>query len=255
MTEERKRDIQSMISAGKKVIAKLKKYHDDKIISYDGQDAFYSDEAEYLNEVENIQAEETFDEAQKSEKAFGYYEKIMSKLENVKDSIKGNDSMSEFLKKAESFFKNSNVLTKEQLETELDALMVELEDKITVIGEKSAETTASIDALTEQSRSNYQNLSTSVGEVADKADEMLKTLSEVSAILNSSTPKIEEIREAAIGIDKLTDSIFELKNTNISVKNEIEAINKRINFMKVFGITAASVGLVLALTALVLVIL
>jgi hypothetical protein len=35
MTEERKRDLQSMISAGKKVVAKLRKYHSDKIISYD----------------------------------------------------------------------------------------------------------------------------------------------------------------------------------------------------------------------------
>ena len=53
MTEERKRDLQSVLQAGKKVVAKLKKYHDDKIISYDGADAFYSDAADYADNIDD----------------------------------------------------------------------------------------------------------------------------------------------------------------------------------------------------------
>lgn len=243
MTEERKRDLQSVLAAGKKVVAKLKKYHDDKIVSYDGEDAFYTDADEYAEETATPAEDVAFAEGKDMP---GYYEKILSKIESIKDSIKGNDAVAEVVKKAEGIFKNSDVLTKEQLETELDKIMVELDDKLSVIAEKSAATVASIEGLTEQSKSNYTNISSSITDVSDKADGMLQVLSEVSTLLKSSAPQIEEIREASIGIDKLTDSVFELKNTNIKVKNEIEDINKKIRFLKIWGITASSVLAVLA---------
>ena len=251
MTEERKRDLQSVLAAGKKVVAKLKKYHDDKIVSYDGEDAFYTDADEYA-EVTHVSAEHaSYAEgtAAAQQDAPGYYEKILSKIESIKDSIKGNDAVAEVVKKAESVFKNSDVLTKEQLEAELDKIMVELDDKLSVIAEKSATAVASIEGLTEQSKSNYTNITSSITDVSDKADGMLEVLAEVSAVLKSSAPQIEEIREASIGIDKLTDSVFELKNTNIKVKNEIEDINKKIRFLKIWGITACSVLAALAIAA------
>ena len=243
MTEERKRDLQSVLAAGKKVVAKLKKYHDDKIVSYDGEDAFYTDADEYAEETATPAEDVAFAEGKDMP---GYYEKILSKIESIKDSIKGNDAVAEVVKKAEGIFKNSDVLTKEQLEAELDKIMVELDDQLSVIAEKSAATVASIEGLTEQSKSNYTNISSSITDVSDKADGMLQVLSEVSTLLKSSAPQIEEIREASIGIDKLTDSVFELKNTNIKVKNEIEDINKKIRFLKIWGITASSVLAVLA---------
>ena len=262
MTEDRKKDLQSLLQAGKKVVAKLKRYHDDKIVSYDGADAFYSDVDDHVDDIdsaiekavagEEIVFDETVDEAGSKEKAFSYYEKIMSKLESVKDSIKGNDSVADVLKKAEGVFKNSDVLTKEQLEAELDSLMVELDDKLSVIAGNTAVAAASIEGLNEQSKSNFTNISTSLTDVSDKADDMITTLSEVSAVLKSSAPKLEEIREASIGIDKLTDSVFELKNTNVKVKNEIEAINAKIRFMKIWGISACAVIAVLAAATIVL---
>lgn len=251
MTEERKRDLQSVLAAGKKVVAKLKKYHDDKIVSYDGEDAFYTDADEYAG-VTNVSKEDASyaeGKAAAQQDAPGYYEKILSKIESIKDSIKGNDAVAEVVKKAESVFKNSEVLTKEQLEAELDKIMVELDDKLSVIAEKSATAVASIEGLTEQSKSNYTNITSSITDVSDKADGMLEVLAEVSAVLKSSAPQIEEIREASIGIDKLTDSVFELKNTNIKVKNEIEDINKKIRFLKIWGITACSVLAALAIAA------
>ena len=251
MTEERKRDLQSVLAAGKKVVAKLKKYHDDKIVSYDGEDAFYTDADEYAG-VTNVSKEDASyaeGKAAAQPDAPGYYEKILSKIESIKDSIKGNDAVAEVVKKAESVFKNSDVLTKEQLEAELDKIMVELDDKLSVIAEKSATAVASIEGLTEQSKSNYTNITSSITDVSDKADGMLEVLAEVSAVLKSSAPQIEEIREASIGIDKLTDSVFELKNTNIKVKNEIEDINKKIRFLKIWGITACSVLAGLAIAA------
>ena len=251
MTEERKRDLQSVLAAGKKVVAKLKKYHDDKIVSYDGEDAFYTDADEYAG-VTNVSKEDASyaeGKAAAQQDAPGYYEKILSKIESIKDSIKGNDAVAEVVKKAESVFKNSDVLTKEQLEAELDKIMVELDDKLSVIAEKSATAVASIEGLTEQSKSNYTNITSSITDVSDKADGMLEVLAEVSAVLKSSAPQIEEIREASIGIDKLTDSVFELKNTNIKVKNEIEDINKKIRFLKIWGITACSVLAALAIAA------
>ena len=258
MTEQRKRDLQSLLAAGKKVVAKLKNYHNDKIVSYNGADAFYSD-AEDIDSAlekavsgEEIVFDETPVEASKKEKAFGYYEKIMNKIESVKDSIKGNESVAEVIKKAEGVFKNIGVLTKEQLQAELDELMVELDDKLSIISDKTSNAASAIEGLTEQSKSNFTSISTSITDVSDKADDMITTLSEVSAVLKSSAPKLEEIREASIGIDKLTDSVFELKNTNIKVKNEIEAINAKIRFMKIWGISACAVIAAMAAAIIVL---
>lgn len=253
MTEDRKRDLQNFLAAGKKVVAKLKKYHDDKIVSYDGEDAFYSDADEYADDIDSaIENAYTGNVPEyEEEKPAGYYEKIMNKLDNVKESIKGNEGVAEIIKKAENLFK-SNVLTKEQLQAELDELMVELEDKLSVLSEKSAQISGSIDSLTEQSKSNYTNITSSITEVSDKADDMISTLAEVNAVLKSSAPKLDEIREASIGIDKLTDSLFELKNANIKVKNDIEAINSKIKFLKIWGISACSVIAVIAAVILAL---
>ena len=254
MTEDRKKDLQNFIAAGKKVVAKLKKYHDDKIISYDGEDAFYSDADEYADDIDSA-IESAYEgnapEEEEAEKSFGYYEKIMNKLDTVKESIKGNEGVSEILKKAENLFK-SNVLTKEQLQTELDELMVELDDKLSALSDKSAQISGSIDNLTEQSKSNYSNITASITEVSDKTDDMISTLAEVNAVLKSSAPKLDEIREASIGIDKLTDSLFELKNANIKVKNDIEAINSKIKFLKIWGISACGVIAVIAAVILAL---
>lgn len=254
MTEDRKKDLQNFIAAGKKVVAKLKKYHDDKIISYDGEDAFYSDADEYADDIDSA-IESAYEgnapEEEEAEKSFGYYEKIMNKLDTVKESIKGNEGVSEILKKAENLFK-SNVLTKEQLQTELDELMVELDDKLSALSDKSVQISGSIDNLTEQSKSNYSNITASITEVSDKTDDMISTLAEVNAVLKSSAPKLDEIREASIGIDKLTDSLFELKNANIKVKNDIEAINSKIKFLKIWGISACSVIAVIAAVILAL---
>ena len=254
MTEDRKKDLQNFIAAGKKVVAKLKKYHDDKIISYDGEDAFYSDADEYADDIDSA-IESAYEgnapEEEEAEKSFGYYEKIMNKLDTVKESIKGNEGVSEILKKAENLFK-SNVLTKEQLQTELDELMVELDDKLSALSDKSVQISGSIDNLTEQSKSNYSNITASITEVSDKTDDMISTLAEVNAVLKSSAPKLDEIREASIGIDKLTDSLFELKNANIKVTNDIEAINSKIKFLKIWGISACSVIAVIAAVILAL---
>lgn len=255
MTEERKRDLQSVLAAGKKVVAKLRKYHNDKIVSYDGADAFYSDAEDVAEAPETIEIDGdiTYDEPvmkpSKTEKFQGYYEKLINKIESLKDSIKGNDEVADVVKKAENLFENSQMLTKEQLREELDELMVELDDKLSVITEKTTDAATSIKGLSEQSKSNYNNISTSITEVSDKTDEMLTTLAEVNNILKTSAPKIEEIREASIGIDKLTDSVFELKNTNIKVKNEIEEINKKIRFIKIWGIAASGVIAVIGAAA------
>ncbi len=256
MTEDRKRDLQSVLAAGKKVVAKLKKYHDDKIVSYDGEDAFYTDADEYTEASGTFEpADENLYGASMSESTEstpGYYEKLMNKIDSIKESIKGNDAVADVVKKAENIFKNSQVLTKEQLEAELDKIMVELDDKLSVIAEKSAAAASSIEGLTEQSKSNYTNISSSITDVSDKADGMLEVLAEVSSLLKSSAPQIEEIREASVGIDKLTDSVFDLKNTNIRMKNEIEDINKKIRFLKIWGIAACSTLAALGVAAAVI---
>ena len=105
MSEDRKKDLQSFIVAGKKVVAKLKRYHNDKIISYDGEDAFYSDADEYADDIDSA-IENAYDgKVPEEEETSGYYEKIMNKLDTVKDSIKGNEAVSEIIKKAENLFK------------------------------------------------------------------------------------------------------------------------------------------------------
>lgn len=288
MNEEKKRDLQSVLSAGKKVIAKLKNYRDGKIMAYDGDDCYYSDgpadiysddfeitpegfsDTESMNkerkkakiqdfvsgitgkknEYADEFSEESENDAGKSEQAFEYYEKIMGKIDNLKDSIKGNDGINDILKKAENLFK-SNSLSKEQLESELDSLMVELDDKLSVLTEKTSGVAKSVDGLTEQSKSNYENLASSIGNISDKTAEMMTTLIEMGSVLKSSEAKVDEIHEASMGIEKLIDSLFELKNSSRQIKNEIEQIKKKQKFIKIWGIIVGSVVGAIAIAALV----
>ena len=55
---------------------------------------------------------------------------------------------------------------------------------LAVLADKSSQITGSIDSLTEQSKSNYSNITASITEVSDKTDDMISTLAEVSAVLH-----------------------------------------------------------------------
>ena len=288
MNEERKRDLQAVLQAGKKVIAKLKNYRDSKIVAYDGADCYFTDDEpdiysdgfeitpEGFTDTEAVNkekakgkihdfvsgitgrkekpvddfAEETEEDAAQAEKAFDYYEKIISKIDGLRENIKGNEAIGEIITKAENLFK-SGTLSKEQLQAEIDSLMVELDDKLTVILEKTGGVAESVEGLKAQSKDNFENLSSSIGNVSDKAEEMICTLERVDAILRASEPKVGEIHEAALGINKLMDSVFELKNSSVLVKQEIEQIKKKQKFIKIWGIIVGSVVGAVAITSLV----
>ena len=269
--EERKHDLKSVLAAGRKVIAKLKNRAESKILSYDGDDCYYTDATEYgdfeitpegyatpqpsakekfqsfvsgltkkkENEI-NLDDDyhESFDESEVDEQTFDYYEKIMSKLDSLKD--RGNETLNDFMKKAEGLFKSDN-LTKQQLQDELDNLMIELDDKLGILITKSDDTSNAINGLTEQSKSNFESLSSSLTHVSECSDEMLQTLAEVGTVLKKSEAKIDEIHEASMGIDKLIDSVFELKNTSLQARNDIADIKKKQKFIKIWSIIAASV--------------
>lgn len=281
--ENKKLDLKTVIAAGKKVIAKIKNTTTDKIIAYNGSDSYYTDNPEYDNfeitpegyAVPKISAKDRFQdfittiskkqeslpdyddevsfddetpmEYESSENAFNYYEKILSKLDALKD--RGNDSINEFMKKAENLFK-SDTLTKQQLADELDTLMVELDDKLGQLMNKSDDTTKAIETLTNQSKSNFESLSSSLDAVSGKSTEMLETLAQVGAVLKKSEAKIDEIHEASMGIDKLVDSVFELKNASLQARDDIADIKKKQKFIKIWSIIAASVIGAMAIAAL-----
>jgi len=284
--EERKFDFKSLVSAGKRVIARIKNQSSGgKIIAYDGADCFYSDSSEYgdidiipegyalpkpsakekfqsfvsgiakrKSEYEDdsdltITEFETDEEYSNTEETVSHYQKIMSKLDTLKD--KGNDTLNEFMKKADNLFK-SGTLTKHQLSEELDNLMIELDDKLGVIISKSENAASAIEELTSQSKSNFDNLSSSLSAVSDKSDEMLATLLEVGNVLKKSEAKIDEIHEASMGIDKLVDSVFELKNTSLQASIDIADIKKKQKFIKIWSIIAASVISAIAIASLTL---
>ena len=276
--EDSKRDFKSVIAAGKKVIAKLKNRSESRIMAYDGADCYYSDGEEFEITPEGYAAsrpsamdnfkdfvsglskkkeqyseysedDETEFESENSEQAFEHYEKIISKLDTLKD--KGADTLNEFMKKAENLFK-SETLTKQQLSDELDNLMVELDDKLGMLITKSEDTSKAVEGLTTQSKSNFDSLSTSLTAVSERADEMFATLTEVGTVLKKSEAKIDEIHEASMGIDKLVDSVFELKNASLQARNDIADIKKKQKFIKIWSIITASVIGAIAIAALIL---
>ena len=272
MDQERKRDLQSVIAAGKKVIAKLKNMRDDKIISYDDDDCYYSDGGAdlYTDDFEIMPEGGTPSGVGSAEKAKAkihdfvsgitgkkddvdefsddykegndneYYKSILKKLDSLKSSIKGNEEINEIIKKAESLFR-SNTVSKEELELELDSVMAELDDKLTRILESSGSANESLDSLKQQAISNFESLDGSVTAISDKASQIIDTLTQMDGMLKSSEAKVDEIHTASMGIDKLIDSVFELKNASLQAKNEIEIIKKKQKFIKIWGIIACSV--------------
>ena len=81
---------------------------------------------------------------------------------------------------------------------------------------------------------------------------MLATLLEVGNVLKKSEAKIDEIHEASMGIDKLVDSVFELKNTSLQASIDIADIKKKQKFIKIWSIIAASVISAIAIASLTL---
>lgn len=271
--EERKRDLKEIITAGKKVFAKLKDRAEGRIMSYDGDDCYYSDIDDFEITPEGFSnpevttnnhtvkdtikdfvsgitpKKEEKDTEEDEEKAFKYYEQIMHKLDNIKD--RSADSFDEIVKKAEGLFKNSS-LTKEELATEIDNLMVELDDKLTVLIEKSTETAENVGKMTEQAKDNFEKLSGAVADVSEKTDNVIKNVGDVENILSKSKPKLDEIHEASVLMSKVVDSVFEIKIANMNIKNQMELIDKKQKFIKVWGIIVGSVVGLCAVAALVL---
>lgn len=278
---EKKRDLKEIIAAGKKVFAKLKDHADGKIMSYDGDDCYYSDiddfeitpegfsnpEVTNNHKVKNTfkdivsgftpkkeeerqgTADDSSSDEDGGEKAFKYYEQIMHKLDGIKD--KSADGLDELVKKAERLFKNSS-LTKEELASEIDSLMVELDDKLSVILSKSTQTSETVENISAQSKSNFEKLSGAIADVSDKTDNVFKNVTDVESILNSSQPKFDEIHEASVMMSKLVDSVFEIKRANANINAEMDAINRKQRFIKVWGIIVGSVVGACAIAALVL---
>ncbi len=278
---EKKRDLKEIISAGKKVFAKLKDRSDGRIVSYDGDDCYYSDADDFEITPEGFSNPEVTNSARKGknpikdivsgftkkdddeyddilekredvgEKAFKYYEQIMHKLDSIKD--KSSDGLDEIAKKAEGLFKNS-ALTKEELASEIDNLMVELDDKLSVIISKSNDTFETVEDISNRSKSNFEKLSGAIANVSDKTDNVFKNVTDVENILSTSKPKFDEIHEASILMSKLVDSVFEIKAANQNIKEQMDRINKKQRFIKIWGIIVGSVVGACAIAALVLLI-
>ena len=76
--------------------------------------------------------------------------------------------------------------------------------------------------------------------------------------IKSVSGSVEEIRQAVLGITKLSDSIFDLKNAQMNSKNSLESLEKSFTSLKkkcVMGITVISILTLLSIVMSILVLL
>ena len=95
----------------------------------------------------------------------------------------------------------------------------------------------------------YEELTTEIKGVAKTTEESSTKLEDMSIDLDGVKSRVNEIHSTTNSIDKLYDSVFELKATNVELRNKIEYLTKLI---KVMGITTISIVCVATIALIVI---
>ncbi len=229
-----------LAEAGINIIAKLKNKTKDVIIPQDityteGEDIVFETEpvdenvrrvVKNMEKNEDVVFEETEESAEESEEeaqeAFSHFQSITSKIESIKNSLLEVITKSE--NKREELLKSG--LKKEDLQKELDKTVTEIDEKLTIIKEMMDKTSEIIVAFDNANQSNYTELSENLKTVSENAEKTGQKIETIEGALNEAKQKVGEIHQTTASIDKLYDSVFELKTANIENKAAIEALTK-----------------------------
>lgn len=240
---EKKYNFTSIAEAGMKVIAKIKdRAVGGRIIPQNitytenvGQDKTVRDAVSQVAEAE-------FDEEKagaidsSAQDTFFKVEAITSKLESIKKSL--SDVIQKSEAKKDELLKSG--LKKEDLQEELGKTVKEIEEKLNSVKSIMDKTSDYVsDVITE-------NL-LAVSENVLKTDKKLETLEDT---LNKANQKVGEIHETTVSINKLYDSVFELKSSNVENKKAIEeltASQKKLFKLLVSAVVIGSVALAVVL--------
>lgn len=261
-------------SAGKKVIAKMKKVEDMmddiNIESYDGEDAVYSgtDEEyqEFLKSVDaNIKTPEEAEPVENTQKINlgetiniqGVIDKVKMKAvelgeaaKNVKDDVA--DKIEDF--RAATAEKNEN--GEGDGETRFERFLSDKKEAIKNIGitsiterfdaadEKTAEIAAQLSAVSEKVDEVSQKLQLLEIQENDNNRTRAQSEADLTRAISNVSADVSEIRQAVVSVSKLNDIIFDLKNAQVNTKNsvaELEAGFVKLKRKCVAGVTILSI--------------
>lgn len=270
-----KKNLNAIAEAGVNIIAKLKRKSKDVIIpqSYTyreeqqgeaQENAVYKVKKpipyEYVPPVQTAESSPASEDvsvepasAPVEKEAHFSIDDISAKLENIKSSLIG--VLAENESKRNELL--SSGLKKEDLQKELDKTAAELEGKLNGIRDMMDKTGDIIAAFDTATQNSYSALSEDIKTVSENAEKTDLKIESLAGTLNEAKQKVGEIHQTTASIDKLYDSVFELKTANIENKNAIDAFNtaarKRFRIIillaGIFG-AAAIAGVVLSIITL-----
>ncbi len=228
-----KSKLASIAEAGVNIIAKLKNKTREVIIPQDitYTETFDTEDSNVRNIVKNMKkdedknfeiTEETAEAFDKdAENAFSQFQSIASKIENIKKSLLEVITNSE--NKRNELLKSG--LKKEDLQKELDKTVSDIDEKLNIIKEMMDKTSDILVAFDSATQNNYSVLSKDLKSVSENAEKTGQKLETLEGTLNEAKQKVGEIHQTTASIDKLYDSVFELKTANIENKTAIETLN------------------------------
>lgn len=263
-----KSKLAAIAEAGVNIIARLKNKTKDVIIPQDitYTETFDTDRTKVRNIVKNIEKNEEYQDfevteqtaeafEQDAENALSQFQSIASKIENIKKSLLDVITNSE--NKRNELLKSG--LKKEDLQKELDKTVSDIDEKLNIIKEMMDKTSDILVAFDSANQSNYSELSENLKSVSKNAEKTGQKLENLEDTLNEAKKKVGEIHQTTASIDKLYDSVFELKTANVENKSAIEALTiagkKRFKVMTagIYTFGAVSVAsLVISILILVL---
>lgn len=224
--------------ARKRIVERLK---DDKINSYDGEDAVYegSDE-EYQEFLEGLDIEldkeaEPVENTQRidlkavknvlnkvKEKAESITEAVASKVVEKSEEVSGNDE-ARFEKPDEEVGADIDEVKAVIADTMNDSMQKidGLDERLGDVSEDFVNANKKLEKLCEAVTAIQKHIEELENQSSSTSDNMNKQISELKQELSELKPITEQIRDAVNGVSKLSDSVFDMKNSQQNTKTAL----------------------------------
>lgn len=261
-----KKNLSAFAEAGINIIAKLKKKPKDVIIpqSYtyteDTDDSTQIDES-VRNIVKNMGNDESSLDTEYDKEAQEAEIVVEKQSKEAKLQFKSIEEKFDFIKKKLADVISTNEtkrnelansgLKREDLQKELDKTTHEIDEKLNDIKNMMDKTGDVILAFDEATRNNYCEISENLKVVSENGEKNAQQLKNMAGTLDSAEKKVKEIHETTSSIDKLYDSVFELKTANVENKNTLEKTAKSVKAYFILTLVLGSVISIVSITGLV----
>ena len=232
---------------------------EEKIESYEGQDAFYSgtdeeyeeflknadikmndgEEAEAVANTQKINLNETINIQSVIDKFKKTAGGIESSAKKIKDSVvskmdalkvkKEENDMEEFEQETETPEKREEVTTPAKC-NDIENKIQTLCDEVSALSAKMKDINSMLDVIEVQSQQRMKEHDLNCADIKQAVEDM--------------TGGVNEIRQAVNSVSKLNDSLFDLKNTQLNTKktlSDLETSFVRLKKKCVLGVTVLSI--------------